>query len=822
MQDLEKLTEEEFNEWYKNFNIYVLNNSIYAYLAYDKRYLCPDNRVIAERKFIKGEPQGNHLLKTTINDSEIFLKRMLNIIYESYKAGNTTDFKEFIIDSELIDNDLVIDFLKKCYNENLIRSLRILGDNYTLTEETYNKISFLEKISVNNSNINNNNINIESPKYKLITGINSDFKLEEDFVIKEDMTDTELRVIVNELNNSIASIPFKIDLRFYNPIRAVDLIQRLDKLGLDKRIDIKILGYTLTENADTYKNLIPLAHDRNIEVSYVCCHDMLGEYTNEPFLIDNFYDSELEPSGKTDILTYIKILEFIENFEKSVEGIDSNIEKIMTAYQYLNDNYYYDVDAGQTKDYGETRDIDKILDTDQIVCTGYANLLSIMCRRIGIPMFTYDAPSHSVNIARVQEKDESGKVIFDKICTFDPTNDSGYYERNNNSIEAIDNKNSYTFFGLNPEETLHRIGDNSYLTLANALSIHPEELLKNYYLGLSASPYFGSYFSDYNALSYMYSMFHLMGYNCDFEKDFILDLVGELQERGKIGEIPLDLIYNAAEKIERRKHPEMKEEEFEDHMDDVESDIDLSIDKRDYLYDMNQPAKLHLNKYDIQTNSYVDTLKNVKTYSESIPNHKHIDVDSIDIGPVYFQDLDNLNTGEIRNHNNSPSEVISNTPSTSVIEEPKEEITTKITTNDVKEPEPTNEEKEEIYDINEILSNGNITINGNIYINGGTVNININNFGQDPNSLSNVTIAGTTIRRPVPQTTEETEEEYHDRIDTYYEEYLPQAMEESSTTYRLTKSQIIQDLPINSKETQIFNAIGMTEEEIEESRRRLR
>ena len=110
----------------------------------------------------------------------------------------------------------------------------------------------------------------------MITGINSDFKLEEDFVIKEDMTDTELRVIVNELNNSIASIPFKIDLRFYNPIRAVDLIQRLDKLGLDKRIDIKILGYTLTENADTYKNLIPLAHDRNIEVSYVCCHDMLG------------------------------------------------------------------------------------------------------------------------------------------------------------------------------------------------------------------------------------------------------------------------------------------------------------------------------------------------------------------------------------------------------------------------------------------------------------------------------------------------------------------------------------------------------------------
>ena len=45
---------------------------------------------------------------------------------------------------------------------------------------------------------------------------------------------------------------------------------------------------------------------------------------------------------------------------------------------------------------------------------------------------------------------------------------------------------------------------------------------------------------------------------------------------------------------------------------------------------------------------------------------------------------------------------------------------------------------------------------------------------------------------------------------------------ETNTTYRLTKNQIIQDLPFNSFEEQIFNSIGMTDEEIEESRRMLK
>ena len=71
------------------------------------------------------------------------------------------------------------------------------------------------------------------------------------------------------------------------------------------------------------------------------------------------------------------------------------------------------------------------------------------------------------------------------------------------------------------------------------------------------------------------------------------------------------------------------------------------------------------------------------------------------------------------------------------------------------------------------------------------------------------------------QLQQEKEQEYRERIDSYYEEYLPQAIKETSTTYRLTKNQIIQDLPIDSLEEQVFNAKGMSDEEIEEARRKL-
>lgn len=806
----ENMTDEDFYNLYRYLNYYMENNSSYAYLSLDEESPFPHNEAVAERRFDEEAAVGNLLTKMHTNSSDTSIRRALKIIYDSYSSGNYIETKNFLIDGELLNNNQVIDFLKKCYTEGLLNELTIVGDNYTLDEETYNKISYFQNIYVSNTENNHDNISLINNKYKMVQGENSKLETENNLIIKKDISDKELKAIIDVLNGYLnEDDSFNVDIRFYNPERAVDLIERLDRFGLNQKIGIKILGYTLTENSDIYQRLIPIAKKRNINVSYVCCHDLLGDFTKEPFLVDNSYFSELEPSGKTDIITYIKILEFLEKFEQKVDGIDSNIEKIMTAYQYLNDNYYYDPDAGETKKYGDTRDVDKILNTDQIVCAGYANLLSIMCRRVGIPMFTYSAPGHKLSIARVQEKDKAGNIILDKICTFDSTNDSGYDERNiiTQNVERYDQKNSYTFFGLNPDSTLHEIDSNntSYITLGNTLGIQKEDLIK--YGQSSYSPYAGSFHNTYDPLSYMFSMLHLMGYNFDYKTTDIFDLIAELQERGRIGEIPTDMIFKAARNIERRKYPEMSEEEFTHHMSSIESRIKNSISLRDGIYDSTIPASIELNKIDIISNNNDRTIERVSTYREGIPPHKYVDIDSIDMGPVYYQELADLQTGEY-DQEEIEQEIIDNHQ---VLYGPNQYIS-----------EPVVENPQPITINNPISGQGNrgIIINGNVHIKG-NVNITINNFGQNPNNLSSVTIAGTTIRKPKSKKQQEKEQEYKERIDSYYEEYLPQAIKETTSTYRLTKNQIIQDLPIDSLEEQVFNAKGMSEEEIEEARRKL-
>ena len=840
-EQFENMTDEDFYNIYRYLNYYMENNSIYAYLGLDEEVPFPHNEAVAERRFNEEAPVGNLLTKMHTNSSDTCIRRALKIIYDSYSSGKHIIPGNFLIDGELLNNNQVIDFLRKCYTEGLLEELTIVGDNYTLDEETYNKISYFQNIHVTNTEKEHDNISLINKKYKLIQGANSKIEIENDLIIREDMSNEELKAIIGVLNeNLIEDNLFNIDIRFYNPERTVDLIERLDRFGLNPKIGIKILGYTLTENSDTYQRLIPIAKKRSINVSYVCCHDLLGDYTKEPFLVENSYFSELEPGGKTDILTYIKILEFLESFEQKVEGIDSNIEKIMTAYQYLNDNYYYDPDAGDTKNYGDTRDVDKILDTDQIVCAGYANLLSIMCRRLGIPMFTYSAPGHKLSIARVQEKDKAGNIILDKICTFDSTNDSGYDQKDKitQNVERHDKKDSYTYFGLNPDSTLHQIDidDTSYITLANALGIQKEDLIK--YSELSYSSYPGSYHNTYTALSYMISMLHLMGYNFDYKTTDIFDLIAELQEKERIGEIPTDMIKQAARNIERRKHPEMSEEEFKNHMNSLESRINNSISLRDYIYDSTVPASIELNKSDDIINNGNRTIERVSTFRDGIPHHNHVDLDTIDMGPVYYQELDDLPTGEyepeeieeeIIDHHQvlyGPNPYISGEPIRAVTPQPdpptRSEEPTRVVTPQPNRPSNVANTPQS-YTINNLVSepgNRGIIINGNVHIKG-NVNITINNYGQNPSNLSAVTIAGTTIRKPKSKKKTEKQEDYNKRIENYYDEYLPQAIKETSTTYRLTKNQIIQDLPIDSLEEQVFNAKGMSDEEIEEARRRL-
>lgn len=749
---------EQFLEVLNNNYQYILMDSIFSCLDYYNTDFInlgnlPQIDSYAERQFDKTLPVGNRLLRTPFGNNEDYNRTMLDYIFNEYSLDNYPENRTLNINSNLLQKREIIEFLNNCYNENYIDSIRITDDNYTLDEETYNRISFLNNIAVYNSEVERENVRIIERHYDYIYGYNSNGEVEADFIIKENISDRELTNIIEGINSMNGENPRKISIRFYNPTRAVELINRIDSLGLDSSVAIEILGYPLTENSEVYNSLTEISKRREISVTYVCCHDLLNNYCHEPFAIENTYISELEPGAKTSLDLYVKMLKFAEKFEQDTSDINSNIEKTMAAYQFLNDNYYYDLNAGETKNYGATRDLDKIMDTDEIVCAGYANLLTLMCRRVGIPMFTYGAPQHAMNVARIIDKDENGNVIFDKICTFDSTNDCGYYriDEQGNRVR-VENKDSYTFFGLDPEIWLHN--DNpSFLTLANSLALTPQEF--NNYRYISRSPRSSSYIGTYDAESFRYSMLHLMGYNFENYGE-MNDVVQELQDQERIGGIPNDMIIRAARNLERRKHPEMSEQEFESHMEDVLDRINNSFDYRQDVFTNIEPQ--------IELFDNEDYVVTVNTYRNQREIHNHIDLDAIDIGPVPYQDLHDLPNG------NNPID---------------EDIIT--------------------HELPPIISPGTNAQN---------------QFTEE--DFQEGYIAGTTIRKPRFRGTYETDEEYIEFLRRYYEYYLPSAREESNSLYHLTRDQIIQDLPINSREEQHFNAEGMSEEEINNSRSILR
>lgn len=711
---------------------------VFGCLEYNEEYKIPDVTSFAERFLRKDWAVGNRLLKATLGSDKEINETFFSYITELIESDQAEiiETKNLIVDYRLLNKPEVLNFLNQLHSKGLIRGIRISGDDFVLDEDTYNKISFLEEIKVSKSNIERDNIR-EFGEFQIIAGYGDDGPISE-LIIRKNLSDKEINEIVDACVNINGDEINKISLRFYNPVVETELIERLDKAGLNPNTEIDILGYTLTEKPDLFKRILEIGKRRKINVNYVCCHDLLNDYCHEPFAVNNSYRSELEPGGKTSIDIYYKILQFVDDFEKSVKGVESTSEKIMMAYQFIRDRYGYAVNAGRDKDYGATRDIDKILTEEEIVCVGFANLLTLLCRRVEIPMFTYGAPGHLMNVARVIEKDKQGNAIFDKICTFDLTNDANFFDMVNGERIKYEKPDSYTYFGIDPALWLYD-NETSFLTLGNMLAVAPSDVEK--YLYSSKSDFNMFYSGGYTSESYAYSMLRLMGYSLDNVAD-IPDVIAQLQAEDRIGEIPDYIIYETARSIERKKYRDMSEEEFNNHMAAVNNRIKDSLDYRNKRFSKSTP-KILLNFGD---GNEVE----VSTYHQRLENTNEIDLNKIDHGPIYFDDLSDLPSG-----NN-----------------------------------PINEQEE-----------------------------NKNTPSHNPN-FGNY-IAGTTIRKPRDRGIYESDEEYINYLREYYDKYFPKAAKYSDSVYGLTKNQIIQDLPIYSKEKQTFNAQAMTDEEVEEHRRLL-
>ena len=308
------MTEEDFFNAYYFYNEEVIDIGRYVHLGYIDfpGEIMPIVHAVAEKRIDKSLPQGEKELRIDINDDERTLERTLAIIEENFMNPQTVVHNpEFSLDYRFLEHQQVIDFLNNCRENGYISSIKIVGDNYTLDAETYEQLRDFTTIRVANSEVNRENVVEESNNYEFIYGVNEDLNIEADLILKADMSDEELRQIVEVFNGLEATSNKKIQIRFYNPAITVNLIERLDRLGLNEDITISILGYPLTETSEGYERLEEIANRRKINVTYVCCHDLLEHYCDEPYLIDNQYFSELEPDGKTDFKTYMKILRFV-------------------------------------------------------------------------------------------------------------------------------------------------------------------------------------------------------------------------------------------------------------------------------------------------------------------------------------------------------------------------------------------------------------------------------------------------------------------------------------------------------------------------------
>ena len=280
------------------------------------------------------------------------------------------------------------------------------------------------------------------------------------------------------------------------------------------------------------------------------------------------------------------------------------------------------------------------------------------------------------------------------------------------------------------------------MTLANSLALPRDELAQ--YIFYSKTPFASGYVGGYTSRSYMYSMLHLMGYSYDSREIDMDDLIAQLHEEGRIGEIPKELILSAANNIARRKTGKnIGTKEIER--------INDSFERRNEIFTSNLPQ--------IELNLLNNEIAVVKTYKTNMPEHEYVDIASIDVGPQYFEEIERLRTGEPGRRrpqeepiNPNPVEPVNPTPVEPINPNPVEPVSSTPI-------EPVNQQQEEPQLFQE-------------------------------EDFSEGYIAGTTIRRPRAKRVDETEEDYMAFLNRDYDYYFPNEVVRGDILYQPTAERI--------------------------------
>ena len=188
------MTDEEFYNLFNFYNEEVTSYARYVYLGYTdfQEEMMPIVHAVSEKKYDRRLSQGDKELRIDIGEDPKTIERALHVIEENLANHETViQNSEFSVDYRFLAHQQVIDFLNRCRENGYFNSLRIIGEEYRLDEETYNELSEFSSLVVSNSNITRDNIAVEDSHHSFVVGINEDTQAETDLIIKEDI------VIVN-------------------------------------------------------------------------------------------------------------------------------------------------------------------------------------------------------------------------------------------------------------------------------------------------------------------------------------------------------------------------------------------------------------------------------------------------------------------------------------------------------------------------------------------------------------------------------------------------------------------------------------------------
>ena len=206
------MTEEDFFNAYYFYNEEVIDIGRYVHLGYldFPGEIMPIVHAVAEKRIDKSLPQGEKELRIDINDDERTLERTLAIIEENFMNPQTVVHNpEFSLDYRFLEHQQVIDFLNNCRENGYISSIKIVGDNYTLDAETYEQLRDFTTIRVANSEVNRENVVEESNNYEFIYGVNEDLNIEADLILKADMSDEELKDMLERASKNGVELTFE-------------------------------------------------------------------------------------------------------------------------------------------------------------------------------------------------------------------------------------------------------------------------------------------------------------------------------------------------------------------------------------------------------------------------------------------------------------------------------------------------------------------------------------------------------------------------------------------------------------------------------------